>query len=60
MSAVITKSICINDKLYENWISSFKTIDGGDNKLKEKHKNHQKTLRWLIKKLKFQHYAKKN
>ena len=42
MTAGITKSICINDKLYENWISSFKTIDGGDNKLKEKHKNHQK------------------
>ena len=59
MTAGITKSICINDKLYENWISSFKTIDGGDNKLKEKHKNHQKTLRWLIKKLKSQHYAKK-
>ena len=49
MTAGITKSICINDKHYENWISSFKTIDGGDNKLKEKHKNHQKTLRWLIK-----------
>ena len=59
MTAGITKSICINDKLYENWISSFKTIDGGDNKLKEKHKNHQKTLRWLIKKLKSQHYPKK-
>ena len=59
MTAGITKSICINDKLYENWISSFKTIDGGDNKLKEKHKNHQKTLRWLIKKVKSQHYAKK-
>ena len=42
MTAGITKSICINDKLYENWISSFKTIDGGDNKQKEKHKNHQK------------------
>ena len=49
MTAGITKSICINYVLYENWISSFKTIDGGDNKLKEKHKNHQKTLRWLIK-----------
>ena len=58
MTAGITKSICINDKLYQNWISSFKTIDGGDNKLNEKHKNHQKTLRWLIKKLKSQHYAK--
>ena len=56
MNAGITKSICINDKLYENWISSFKTIDIGDNKLKEKQKNHQ---RWLIKKLKSQHYAKK-
>ena len=41
-------------------ISSFKTIDGGDDKLKEKHKNHQKTLIWLIKKLKSQHYAKKS
>ena len=30
-----------------------------DNKLKEKHKNHQKTLRWLIKKLKSKHCAKK-
>ena len=52
ITAGMTKSICINDKLYENWIISFKTIDGGDNKLKEKHKNHQKTLRWLIKKIK--------
>ena len=38
MTAGITKSICINDELYENWISSFKTIDGGVTKLKEKHK----------------------
>ena len=34
-------------------------VRNADNKLKEKHKNHQKTLRWLIKKIKSQHYAKK-
>ena len=59
MTAGITKSICINYELYENWISSFKTIDGGDNKLKEKHKNHQKNPEMANQKLKSQHYAKK-
>ena len=55
----ITKSINTNDKLYENWIDSFKTIEGGDDSLKAKHKNHQKTLRWLIKTVKSKHYTKK-
>ena len=55
----ITKSILTNDQLYANWMGSFKTKDGGDDKLKEKHKMHQKTLRWLIKKVKLEHYATK-
>ena len=55
----IKKSIIINDQLYEDWMDSFKTIDGGDTGLKEKHKKHQKTLRWLIKKVKAEHYTTK-
>ena len=31
----ITKSILTNDQLYANWMGSFKTKDGGDDKLKE-------------------------
>ena len=36
-----------------------KVIEGGDETLKTNHKKHQKTLRWLIKRVKSEHYAAK-
>ena len=59
ITAGITKSILVNDQLYENWIGSFKSIDGGDEELKKKHKKHQKVLRWVIKKAKSDYYYSK-
>ena len=54
-----TKSIFTNDELYKKWINSFKSTEGGDETLKDKHTKHQKMLRWLIKKVKSEHYALK-
>ena len=55
----ISKSIIKNDELYRKWIDSLKVIEGGDETLKTNHKKHQKTLRWLIKRVKSEHYAAK-
>ena len=55
----LTKSIFTNDELYEKWMNSFKSTEGGDEALKDQHKKHQKMLRWLIKKVKSEHYALK-
>ena len=53
----IIKSINTNDELYQKWIDSFKTIKDGNPKLKDKQKEHQKLLRWLIKSAKSKHYS---
>ena len=53
----IIKSISTNDELYQKWIDSFKSVKDGDHKLKDKQKEHQKILRWLIKSAKTKHYS---
>ena len=55
----IIESISDNDRLYESWVSTKKAGHGGDKKLKEKLKAHQKKLRWLIKKAKSEYYLSK-
>ena len=55
----IIKSISTNDNLYHSWVDSFKIHELGDDNLKIAHRNHQKTLRWVIKTAKLKHFAAK-
>ena len=55
----IIKSITTNDNLYQSWVDSFKIHELGDDNLKIAHRNHQRTLRWIIKTAKSKHFAAK-
>ena len=59
ITAGIIKSIATNDNLYQSWADSFKTTENGDDNLKLAHRNHQKTLRWVIKNARSKHYSDK-
>ena len=45
--------------MYKSWLDSFKENEFGDENLKLAHRNHQKTLRWVIKNAKSKYYIDK-